>query len=219
MKSLVTFLLVTAACVPALAAPVKAAKSDVKPSAERTASSHGYDGNWMVRARAINVRPDESSTVSIGGTVSVDNDTVPEIDLTYFFTPNIAIEAIAATTKHNVMTSGGTDAGSVRLLPPTVTLQYHYTGLSWAKPYVGAGVNYTYFYDEKGGALNEVKYEDSWGGALQAGVDVPVGNGWYVNADVKKLYIETKATFSPSGATANVDLDPWVVGMGIGYRF
>lgn len=217
MKSRIAFLLMTAACVPALAAPVKSSKEAEAPA--KVQSSNDYSGNWMVRARAINVAPHESSSVSIGGTVSVNNNVVPEVDLTYFFTPNIAVEAIAATTKHNVRTSGGVDAGSAWLLPPTVTLQYHYTGLSWAKPYVGAGLNYTYFYNEKGGALNHVEYDNSFGAALQAGVDVPVGNGWYVNADVKKLYISTTATFSPSGVTADVDIDPWIVGLGVGYRF
>ncbi len=200
MKSRIAFLLLTTACLPAFAA---------------TDTTHGYDGNWMVRARAIDVAPDESSTVSVGGTVRVDNNVVPEIDLTYFFTPNIAVEAIAATSKHNLMTSGGADAGSAWLLPPTVTLQYHFTNWSWAKPYVGAGVNYTYFYNEKGGALGSANYKNSWGGALQAGVDVPVGDGWYVNADLKKIYIDTTATFS-GGASAHVDLDPWVFGLGVG---
>lgn len=207
MKQYITCLLAAAVCVqPAFAAPAaKAAKS--------------ADGKWMVRARAIDVAPQESSSLSIGGTVKVDNNVVPEVDLTYFITPNIAVEAIAAVTQHHVKTNAGVDAGSAWLLPPTVTLQYHFTGIDWAKPYVGAGVNYTHFYNEKGGALSNVSYEDSFGGALQVGVDVPVGDGWYFNADVKKIFISTTAKFSPSGVRADVDIDPWVFGTGVGYRF
>jgi outer membrane protein len=188
-------------------------------AATKTTTSTEDQGKWMVRARALEVAPDEWSSVSVGGKVNVDNSVVPEVDLTYFFTPNIAVEAIAAVTKHNVTTTGGVDAGSAWLLPPTVTLQYHYNDISWVKPYVGAGVNYTHFFDTKGGALNDVKYEDTFGPALQAGVDVPLGNSWYFNADVKKIYIATTAKFSPSGARADVHLDPWLVGAGFGYRF
>jgi outer membrane protein len=87
------------------------------------------------------------------------------------------------------------------------------------KPYVGAGINYTHFFDETGGGLNNAKYEDSFGWALQAGVDVPLSGNWYANLDVKKIFLDTKVKFSPSGATANVDIDPWLVGVGVGYKF
>ena len=177
-------------------------------------------GDFMLRARMIDVAPDVSSSLSIGGTVSINDNVVPELDGTYFFTPNISAELIAAVTKHHVGTSGGADAGSAWLLPPTLTLQYHFTQYpTIAIPYVGAGVNYTHFFNESGGALQNVKYDDSFGGALQAGVDVPLKGNWYANFDVKKVYISTTANFSPSGVRANVDIDPWIVGVGIGYKF
>lgn len=176
-------------------------------------------GDWMLRGRAVGVIPQENSHLSIGGEVNVDNNITPELDLTYFFTPNIAVEAIAAVTKHEVRTKTGTDAGSAWLLPPTVTLQYHFTNFDSFKPYLGAGINYTHFYNEKGGALHDAEYEDSFGTALQAGVDVPLGGNWYANADVKKLFVSTTAKFAPSGVRAKVDIDPWLVGAGVGYRF
>lgn len=178
-----------------------------------------YDGKWMIRARAVGVLPDENSHLNIGGTVDVDNSVVPEVDFTYFFTPNIAAELIAAVTPHDVKTNGGVDAGSAWLLPPTLTLQYHYTGLEGVKPYIGAGINYTHFFNEDAGDLHSVKYDDSFGAAFQAGVDVPIGDNWYANLDVKKVYISTTAKFSPSGVRADVDIDPWLVGAGFGYRF
>lgn len=176
-------------------------------------------GDFMIRARALGVVPDESGRVSNGDSVSVDNSVVPELDFTYFFTPNISAELIAAVTPHDVKTSSGIDAGSSWLLPPTLTLQYHFTQAESFKPYVGAGVNYTHFFNEDAGALNAVKYDDSFGGALQAGVDIPIQNNWYANIDVKKVFISTTAKFSPSGVRADVDIDPWLIGVGVGYKF
>jgi outer membrane protein len=171
-------------------------------------------GDFMLRARAVGVAPDENGTVSNGAKTNIDNHVVPELDLTYFINPNVAVELIAAVSPHNVTTNTGVDAGDVWLLPPTLTLQYHFTQFDGVKPYVGAGVNYTHFFNADGGALTNVDYDDSFGAALQAGVDVPIGDNLYFNADVKKIFISTDATFRPSGLTADVDIDPWFIGMG-----
>lgn len=176
-------------------------------------------GDWMIRARALGVIPAEDSTMNIAAKVEVDSSVVPEVDFTYFFTQNIAVELIAAVTPHDVKTNTGVDAGSSWLLPPTLTLQYHFTQLEGIKPYVGAGINYTHFFNEDAGALNAVKYDDSVGAALQAGVDIPLQGNWYANLDVKKVFIDTTAKFSPSGIRADVDIDPWLIGVGIGYKF
>ena len=185
-------------------------------------------GDFMIRGRALGVVPQESSTVNIGGFVGgeakVDNSVVPEVDFTYFFTPNIAVEAIAAITPHKVKavnTAAGpeVDIGKAWLLPPTVTLQYHFTQFQSFKPYLGAGINYTHFFNEKPGALSSVTYEDSWGGALQAGVDIHLQDHWYLNADVKKVFINTKAEFNGGAVQGDVDIDPWLVGVGLAYRF
>jgi outer membrane protein len=176
-------------------------------------------GDFMIRARALDVIPHENSNTSVGGTVDINNNVTPELDFSYFFTPNISAELIAAVTKHDVKHSSGADAGSAWLLPPTLTLQYHFT--PWPEtviPYVGAGINYTHFFDEKGGALGAVSYDDSFGGALQAGADIPLDGNWYANIDVKKVFISTTAKFS-SGVRANVDIDPLIVGLGVGYKF
>ena len=176
-------------------------------------------GDILIRARGLNVMPDERSTMNIGDTVKLSNTVIPEIDGTYFFTPNVAAELIAGVSPHRVSTRGGVDAGDVWLLPPTLTLQYHFSQLDGIKPYVGAGVNYTHFFGENAGALTGANYKDSFGAALQAGADVPLGNHWYANVDVKKLYIDTTATFNGGAVRADVDIDPWIVGVGIGYKF
>ncbi|MDX2113032.1 MAG: OmpW family protein [Alphaproteobacteria bacterium] len=188
-------------------------------SGSAQAASDFAAGDFMVRARALGVIADESGRVSNGDSVSIDDSYVPELDFTYFFTPNIAAELIAAVTPHNVKTSSGINAGDVWLLPPTLTLQYHVTQFDGFKPYLGAGVNYTHFFNEDAGSLNSVKYDDSFGFALQAGIDIPIQDNWYFNVDVKKVYIDTTAKFSPSGVRADVDIDPWLVGVGIGYKF
>lgn len=182
------------------------------------------EGKWMIRARALGVIPDESSTITpVGGKAEIDSSVVPEVDVSYFFTPNIAVELIAATTPHDVTARGTSlgdvDVGNAWLLPPTLTLQYHFTGLDGFKPYVGAGVNYTIFYHEDAGVLSDVDYKNSFGGALQAGVDIPVQDNWMLNLDVKKVFIDTEARFNGGTVRADVDIDPWLVGAGIGYRF
>ena len=180
-------------------------------------------GDFMVRARALWVAPDESASTTIGGDVSVSNDFVPEVDFSYFLTDNIAMELIAGTTKHDVShTPTGIDLGEVSLLPPTLTLQYHFMPKARFSPYVGAGLNYTFFYDESpaaGSAVTSIDYEDSLGYALQAGVDYAVADNWYVNLDVKKIFLSTDVSMNGGAIRADVDLDPWLVGFGVGYRF
>lgn len=185
-------------------------------------------GDWMIRARAVGVVPQETSSVNVSGTVQgrakVDNSVVPELDISYFFTPNISAELIAAVTPHDVTAVGSAagarvDVGSAWLLPPTLTLQYHFNQLECVKPYVGAGVNYTHFFSASPGALSTVNYSDSFGAALQAGIDIPVQDHWYVNLDVKKVFIDTTAKFNGGTVRADVNIDPWLIGVGIGYKF
>jgi len=178
-------------------------------------------GDIMVRARIIGAIPDEDATTSIGGNVSVSNDWVPEVDFTYFVTDNIALELIAATTRHDVSHSAAGSLGKVSLLPPTLTLQYHFLPKERFSPYLGAGVNYTFFYNEDapGGGINSINYKNSFGWALQAGVDYAVSGNWYVNADIKKIFLSTDVSINGGAVTADVDLDPWIIGFGVGYKF
>jgi outer membrane protein len=182
------------------------------------------DGDWLVRLRGIAVVPDESLSADgiPGANAEVDDAYVPELDITYFFTPNIALELILATTPHDVSGRGalsGADIGDVWLLPPTLTLQYHVTQFGAFKPYVGAGVNYTIFYNADAGQFDSIDYDDAFGFALQAGFDYEVAEGWYFNVDVKKLWLETEWKINGGAIRGDVTLDPWIFGVGIGYRF
>ncbi|HVY03714.1 MAG TPA: OmpW family outer membrane protein [Caulobacterales bacterium] len=177
-------------------------------------------GDFMVRGRLLGVVPDESAATSIGGSVDISSQAVPEVDFTYFVTKHVGIEVIAAVTPHDVRhTPTNTDLGEVWLLPPTVTAQYHFNPDGKVKPYIGAGVNYTHFYNAKPGALSSVEYKDTWGWALQAGVDYQISDRWYLNADVKKIKIQPDVRFNNGAVTAAVKIDPWVIGLGVGYKF
>ncbi len=192
------------------------------------ADAMAQDSPWLVRLRAIAMVPDESSTVTvIGGNIDLTNDYVPEIDITYFIKPNIAVELILATTTHDGKDKGSTlgtvDLGEVSLLPPILTLQYHFMPDAKFRPYAGAGINYTIFYDAKapGGTVTSVEYENSFGFALQAGIDIELGfdDRWAVNFDVKKVFLETDAKLNNGAILADLEIDPWVFGLGLAYRF
>ncbi|RCK49322.1 OmpW family protein [Thalassospira profundimaris] len=179
-------------------------------------------GDIVIRARGIALVPDEDTyddTLNTGEG-HLNNDVVPEVDFSYFLTDNLALELIAATTKHDLTWQNpNLDAGSVRLLPPTLTLQYHFMPESRWSPYVGAGINYTFFYDSKPGQFNSVKYEDGFGYAFQAGFDYAISGPWSVNLDVKKIFLDTDISINNGANTSKAHLDPWVFGVGIGYRF
>lgn len=195
----------------AIAAPAMAAEGE-------------KDSPWLVRVRGLAVVPDEGADVNpLGGTVEIDEDYVPEVDISYFFTDNIAAELILATTRHDVTWkgAGSLDLGKVSLLPPTLTLQYHFLPKETYRPYVGAGVNYTVFFNEDapGGAITSADYDNAFGWALQAGMDIDLGNKWVANIDVKKIFLNTDVSLNGGAVTADVDIDPWLFGLGVGYRF
>jgi outer membrane protein len=193
-------------------------------------------GDILIRTRAILVSPTEDS----GGVqpafpndgVSVTDAFAPEVDFTYFATDNVALELIAATTNHDVKGKGGlAPVGRLAdtwVLPPTLTLQYHFTPNARVRPYVGAGVNYTLFYREDASegletAIGDttVHLKNSLGYAIQAGVDIDVSKKVFVNLDVKYIDVDTTATLT-TGALVNrvkVSIDPIVAGIGLGMRF
>ncbi len=208
------------------------------------------DNPWMVRVRALNVIPDEAANLSVGGTelvgdVDINTSIVPELDISYFLNDNIAFELILGVTPHDVDTKGlvvpvvgelgSVDLGDVWLLPPTLTAQYHFTQLGSFKPYVGAGINYTLFFNEdEGSVADSIDYDPSFGPALQAGFDYDLDGekgGWAVNVDVKKIWMNTDVKVDLTTALgaalgaesvivdADVDIDPVILGVGMGYKF
>jgi outer membrane protein len=163
-------------------------------------------------------------TIVDGASANVSTEVIPTLTITHFFTKNVAAELFCCFGGFNAEGTGtlhDTNLGSFWVFPPILTLQYHFDPVGGIKPYVGAGVQYIHFFDggvnDVGGA--KIKLDDAWGFALQGGVDVELGKGWYLNADVKKVWLDTDASWGSTGYTAKVDVDPLIVSAGLGYRF
>lgn len=208
----VKFALLAGAALAGLASPALAERGSV----------NGTDllnkERFQVRARALGVVPQEDSTVDIGGETKVGNAITGEVDLTYFFTDHIAAELIAGTAHHNVR-YGGASMGNTWVLPPTLTVQYHFTPDRTFSPYVGAGLNYSIFYNEKGTNFNDFDIDNGVGVALQAGADYWITKNFGLNLDVKKIFLNVDASVENGAANADIDLDPWLIGAGVSYRF
>ncbi len=203
------------------------------------------EGSWMMRIRAVDVETSKKSdAVVVGGAtvipsddIRVANKTIPEVDFSYFFSKNLAAELVLTYPQKmdvNIAASaaGAFKAGTVKVLPPTLTLQYHFLPDAQFRPYVGAGINYTRFSSISLGPLDDVTQtlgggntgtntidKNSWGGALQLGFDVKVAQNSFINVDVKKVYMKTDLKNSLVGKLSTLKIDPLYVGLGYGFKF
>jgi len=180
------------------------------------------ESSWLVRVRAAHLDPANKSDpvggVGAANRLTVESRTIPEIDITYFFTPHWATELVLTYPQKHRVSLDGTDIGSFKHLPPTLTLQYHFTPEKTFSPYVGAGLNYTRISSVNllnGAADLE---SSSVGPALQAGIDYKINRNWSLNLDVKKIYIRSDVN-TAAGTISQVKVDPLLIGVGIGYRF
>lgn len=179
------------------------------------ALAQSAEGPWLVRVRAVNLQSANGDDTGLG--LSINNKIIPEVDISYFFTKNIATELILTVPQQHTLSSNGTEIGTLKHLPPTLLLQYHFEAPGY-KPYVGAGVNFTRFSDVNLTVAGADVKSTSVGGALQVGVDVPVGKNMYLNFDVKKVYIGTDVTVN-GNKVGTFKVDPLLVGVGLGWRF
>jgi outer membrane protein len=187
-----------------------------------SATASAQESPWLVRARAVHIdtanKSDPIGGVGASDRLHVSDKTIPEVDITYFFTPNWAAELILTYPQKHTVTLDGTSIGTFRHLPPTLTAQYHFLPGAVFNPYVGAGVNYTLLSKVNllGGAAR--LEHDSVGLALQAGVDFRIDSQWSINVDVKKLQLRSDVAIGGVQAS-RVKLDPVLFGVGVGYRF
>ncbi|MHC2432924.1 OmpW/AlkL family protein [Bradyrhizobium sp. USDA 4451] len=197
---------------------------------------------WMIRLRVLGVLPDTSgSSVHVGGVpslssansgLSISDQAIPELDITYFFTKNIAAELILGVTRHQISGTGaltGLDIGKAWLLPPTLTLQYHFTDFGPLKPYIGAGINYTAFFNQSaantsfaGLTVTDLRISNQFGAAVQFGFDYMLDRHWGLNFDVKKLWLRPDYSATVNNAIpvyGRANIDPWLISGGIAYKF
>lgn len=184
-------------------------------------------GHILLQVRVTDVAPDAGNAITAAGAptglkADVSDSYVPTLGIDYFFTDHIAAELVLGTSYHKVKADGpGTnvEVHDTWVVPPVLTLQYHFMPKARFSPYLGAGVNYMLFYSGKDKNGFTVKLKDGAGAALQAGFDYGLGGRWSANVDVKKVYFNTKATINGGALASSVDLNPWVISAGVGYRF
>lgn len=215
-----TLLLATALAVTAAAGTAQAQSAEAWRAPQA--------GDWLINGRITQVAPTTDDGIftaagaASGLAVDVSSDVMPTLGFTYFFTDTIAVEAILGATQHEIRAQGGTTDVAVHetwVLPPVVTVQYRPQMDGRVSPYVGAGVNGMIFFDGEDKNGFTVDLDNGLGLALQAGADIGLKGPWSLNLDVKKVWFNTEATINGGTLTSDVDLDPWVVSVGIGRRF
>ncbi len=180
-------------------------------------------GDWLLRVGAGMVDPDSDNGNVGGADLDVDSGVSLVFNGTYFFTPNVAFEVLAALPfTHDVDLEGAGQVAEVKHLPPTFSLQYHFDTGNKFRPYVGAGLNVTIFFDEDTeGALagTDLDLDESFGLAAQVGADIDVSDNMFLNFDVRYIDIDTDAEVSPLGLEFDVDIDPFVYSLALGWKF
>jgi outer membrane protein len=206
-------------------------------------------GDIIVRARVININPnvnngnqltlhdsgqpiEDALGVKVG--VDVDDATTLDIDFTYMVTNHVGLELLLdLTSKHDVNATDafkGDQIGDVRVLPPSLIAQYHFLPNSNIRPYAGLGINYTFYFDESThqdwddrlGGKTKLSVNDTWGYVTQVGMDIDITDNWFFNIDAKYIGMNTKGVVKVDGVKsfdANFDVDPLVLGVGIGTTF
>ena len=212
---------------------VAAAAAGLLAPAFAQAQAQFKDGDWMVRVRAVDLLFQNGQGGGNGSVaaykIKAENQVIPEFDVSYFFTKNIAAELVL-TWPQNIsidanLGSGNQKVGTIKALPPSLVLQYHFTDLGAVKPYVGVGVNYTTFTNRSNfptAPINNTITVDSssWGFVGQVGLDYMFDKNWGVNVDVK--YITMATNINSTSGTVNLGkltLNPWTPGIGIAYKF
>lgn len=207
-------------------------------SAQAAANS---EGDILLRGGFATVAPNDSTSNIVVGSdlgvdLTIDNNTQLGLNIAYFLTDRVNVEVLAATPFSHDVNFGvvdplgtGNQLGEVTHLPPTVTVNYYFNDpSSHFQPYVGAGLNYTFIYDEEftsansDAGLSNLKLDNSFGIAAQIGADYKLNDKWLLNGSIRWIDIDTEASFELNGAAGsvnNIEIDPWVYTLSVGYRF
>ncbi len=186
-------------------------------------------GTFMVDLRLSDVVPDANDPIvtAAGGATGlrarVGDSIMPTLGFTYFLTDQISVEAILGSTRHTVTAVAadgtGTKVHSTWVLPPVVTVQYHPFPKARVSPYVGAGANLMLYFAGSDYNGFKVRLKDEFGYAFQTGFDVALQGPWSLNVDAKKVFTKTTANINDGTLYSHVNLNPWVVSVGLGRKF
>lgn len=212
-------------------------------------------GQWVVRGGLTQVEPREDSenikangdTLLLGATltspgqpssVGIDNDIQLGLTVEYMLDDYWGVELLAETPFEHTATGkgaiGGLKVADFKHLPPTLSAVYHFSAGNGFQPYVGAGINYTFIYDEEltsdskaafaglGLTGGKMKLDDSIGPSLQVGADYHVTGQWLINASVRWIDIDTEAKIKfreGTRLTSDIEVDPMVYTLSVGYKF
>lgn len=185
------------------------------------AQAQATDAPWLVRLRAVDLQ--SANKDSTGLDLTINDKVIPVVDISYFLTPQIAVELVLTYPQKQTIRTNGTDIGSLKHLPPTLTAQYHFTSFGAFKSYVGAGLNYTRFSSVRFDPAVQTARQpslskNSVGLAVQVGFDYEFIKNTYFNVDAKKVQIRTDVS-SAGTEVGTFEVDPWLIGVGIGRRF
>jgi len=183
-------------------------------------------GDMFMRGTITNVDPSDDSTGFSGAPTllpGADDSSTLGVTFVYMMSNNLGFEVLAALPfEHDVTVAGLGKVGSTKQLPPTLSVQYYFNPEQKFRPYVGAGLNYTVFFNDKldagVGVGTDLELDNSFGLAAQVGFDYDIDEKWFVNADVRYISIETTATNAALGSS-DIDLNPTVISVGVGYKF
>jgi outer membrane protein len=192
----------------------------VNSQAQDDKISDGNYDKWQARVRVLYVAPSPYFFDNVNGVeVDISSSFAPGIDVSYFFSRKMSAELMFTTSTHDVEIKDGADLGNISLLSPTLSLQHHFY-LNKFKPYLGAGLSYTAFYGEDPGELDAIEYKNEVGYLIQAGIDYNISDKWFLNIDFKKIFLKSEVTANnDSSNTAEVNLDPIMLGFGVGMKF
>ncbi|BDT77393.1 outer membrane protein [Polynucleobacter yangtzensis] len=203
-----------------------AAMAAVASLAPIAAQAQAEENPWMVRVRAVDLLFQNGQTSTVADlNVKAKNQVIPEFDVSYFFTKNIAAELVLTWPQQVNITAGpgNTNIGKVSALPPSLLAQYHFTDLGAFKPYVGLGVNYTIFGNRANfpGLNNSVQVDQNSVGVVgQIGADYMFDKNWGLNVDVKYATMSTNVTTVQGGTNlGKLTLNPWMPAVGVTYKF
>ena len=191
------------------------------PAAYEADIPQSWAGSFMVRGRILGVVTSDKQKFSPNVNTTVTDSIIPEVDISYFVTENVALETILGVTYHTLKLKGGAKIGRTWFVPATLTAQYHFHLGKHFKPYIGAGPHMALILSDKakGGFTSFDLKNPRFGVALQGGFDYMIDDHWSFNVDVKKVFVSLKGNVNNGGVVGKAKINPWIIGTGIGYKF